>query len=144
LAARAPDRLVLPVDVVVGEPGRSSGQAVVAAEAIPWNLAAYDIGPDTREQFAAAIAKAGTFFWNGPMGWFEAEGYGEGTLSVAGAAAAAAEAGTFTVVGGGDSARAIREAGLADRVSHVSTGGGASLEFLAHGTLPGLEALDDA
>jgi len=143
--ARAPERLVLPDDVVVGRPGEDAdGSRVVAADAIPANLAAYDIGPKARDRFSAAISGAGTFFWNGPMGWFEVAGYAEGTRAVSRAAVAAAEAGAFTVVGGGDSARAIREAGLADRVSHVSTGGGASLEYLAHGTLPGLEALDDA
>jgi phosphoglycerate kinase len=106
-------------------------------------MAAYDIGPATRAEFAAVIREARTFFWNGPMGWFEAEGYDTGTRAVAVAAAESAEAGAFCVIGGGDSARAVHEADLADRVSHVSTGGGAALEYLAHGTLPGLEALDD-
>ncbi len=142
--ARAPERLVLPADLVVGVPGRDSNDSrIVPADAIPDGMAAYDIGPQARERFSDTIARAGTFFWNGPMGWFEAAGYAEGTRAVARAAVAAAESGAFAVVGGGDSARAIREAGLADRVSHVSTGGGASLEYLAHGTLPGLEALDD-
>jgi phosphoglycerate kinase len=107
-------------------------------------MAAYDIGPVTRHEFAAVIRDARTFFWNGPMGWFEAEGYDAGTRAVAAAAAEASRQGTFCVIGGGDSARAVHEAGLAARVSHVSTGGGAALEYLAHGTLPGLEALDDA
>lgn len=143
-AARAPELLVLPEDLVVGEPGASADHArIVPADAIPTDLAAYDIGPATHRRFAAVIATAGTFFWNGPMGWFEAPGYDQGTREVAAAAAAAAETGTFAVVGGGDSARAIREADLAHRVSHVSTGGGAALEYLAHGSLPGLEALDD-
>ncbi len=144
-AARAPDLLVLPEDVVVGEVGsvRAESATVVSADTIPADRAAYDIGPATRRRFSAVIATAGTFFWNGPMGWFETAGYAEGTNEVARAAAIATESGAFAVVGGGDSARAIREAGLSDRVSHVSTGGGASLEFLAHGTLPGLEALDD-
>lgn len=143
--ARAPDRLLLPEDVVVGEvdsPGGPSAR-VVSADSIPADRAAYDIGPVTRKRFSAVIATAGTFFWNGPMGMFETEGFGGGTLEVARAAVVASEAGAYAVVGGGDSARAIREAGLAHRVSHVSTGGGASLGFLAHGTLPGLEALDD-
>ncbi len=144
-AARAPDRLMLPEDVVVGEVGsaRDASAMVVPADTIPADLAAYDIGPATRQRFSAVIATAKTFFWNGPMGWFETAGYAEGTREVARAAVIAADSGAFAVVGGGDSARAIREAGLADRVSHVSTGGGASLEFLAHGTLPGLETLDD-
>jgi len=136
--------LHVPVDFVVGVPGEEDGEGrVVSAGAIPPDMAAYDIGPITREEFAAVIRGARTFFWNGPMGWFEAEGYDAGTRSVAVAAAESAEAGAFSVIGGGDSARAVQEAGLADRVSHVSTGGGAALEYLAHGTLPGLEALDD-
>lgn len=141
----APDRLVLPSDVVAGVPG-APGEATVVVEAdeIPMGAAAYDIGPRTRKTFAEVIASAGTFFWNGPMGWFEEPGYSDGTLAVAQAAAASAAAGGFAVVGGGDSARAIVEAELESSVSHVSTGGGASLEFLAHGTLPGLEVLDDA
>jgi len=140
---RAADVLVFPEDFVVGEPGIVGSTTVVPADAIPGDLAAYDIGPATREHFVETISSAGTFFWNGPMGWFEATGYGEGTRELARGAVLAAESGGFSVIGGGDSARAIREAGLDKRVSHVSTGGGASLEFLARGTLPGLEALDD-
>ena len=143
--SRAPDRLVLPTDVVVGTPDGSKGAGdAVEVDGIPAAGAAYDIGPRTREAFAESISSAGTFFWNGPMGWFEEPGYAAGTVAVARAAVTATEAGGFVVVGGGDSARAIVEAGLASRVSHVSTGGGASLEYLAHGTLPGLEVLDDA
>jgi phosphoglycerate kinase len=137
--------LRLPVDFVVGLPGDEKGEKqIVPADAIPAGMAAYDIGPATREEFAAVIREARTLLWNGPMGWFEAEGYDAGTRAVALAAANAATAGAFCVIGGGDSARAIHEAGLTERVSHVSTGGGAALEYLAHGTLPGLEALDDA
>lgn len=144
LLDRSDADLRLPADVVVGAPDDpNAGTRVVTADAIPPELAAYDIGPRAREQFAAVIREAATFFWNGPMGWFEREGYGAGTRAVAMAAAEAADGGAFSVIGGGDSARAVREAGLSERVSHVSTGGGASLEYLAHGTLPGLEALDD-
>lgn len=139
---RAPDRLVLPTDLVVGADDRDD--AVVDADGIGAGMAAYDIGPETREAFSATISTAGTFFWNGPMGWFESPGYAQGTVELARAAVECTEAGGFAVVGGGDSARAIVEAGLEDQVSHVSTGGGASLEYLAHGTLPGLEVLDDA
>ena len=142
---RSDIELRLPVDLVVGVPGDEAGERrVVSAEKIPADMAAYDIGPDTRAEFAAVIRDARTFFWNGPMGWFEAEGYDAGTRAVAVAAAESAQAGAFCVIGGGDSARAVHEADLADRVSHVSTGGGAALEYLAHGTLPGLEALDEA
>lgn len=137
--------LRLPEDLVVGPPDGARGDIrVVAADQIPAELAAYDIGPKTRDGFAEVIEAAATFFWNGPMGWFENPAFADGTRAVATAAARAAEDGAFCVVGGGDSARAIHEAGLEDRVSHVSTGGGASLEYLARGTLPGLEALDDA
>jgi phosphoglycerate kinase len=147
LMARPGVTLKLPTDLIVGDPdadaqGREAN--VVEADAIPPDAAAYDIGPATRERFASLIADSGTFFWNGPMGWFEQEPYDAGTRAVARAAASAAENGAFAVIGGGDSARAVQEAGLADSVSHGSTGGGASLEYLAHGTLPGLEALDDA
>ena len=141
---RSDIELRLPVDFVVGVPGGEASESrVVPAGGIPADMAAYDIGPATRAEFAAVIREARTFFWNGPMGWFEAEGYDTGTRAVAVAAAESAEAGAFCVIGGGDSARAVHEADLADRVSHVSTGGGAALEYLAHGTLPGLEALDD-
>lgn len=137
--------LRLPVDLVIGVPGEpAEASRVVSADGIPADMAAYDIGPAAREEFAAVIGGARTFFWNGPMGWFEAAGYDAGTRAVAAAAAEAARNGAFCVIGGGDSARAVHEAGLAARVSHVSTGGGAALEYLAHGTLPGLEALDDA
>lgn len=145
LLDRSDADLRLPADVVVGAADDpSAGTRVVTADAIPPELAAYDIGPQAREQFAAVIREAATFFWNGPMGWFEREAYNAGTRAVAMAAAEAADGGAFSVIGGGDSARAVREAGLTERVSHVSTGGGASLEYLAHGTLPGLAALDDA
>lgn len=138
-------RLELPVDLVVGDPAApADSQRVVSADEIPPDSAAFDIGPETVERFGDVVRSAGTFFWNGPMGWFEQSPYDAGTRALAEAAAAAARSGTFAVIGGGDSARAVQESGLADEVSHVSTGGGASLEFLAHGTLPGLEALEPA
>lgn len=140
----AGDRLRLPTDVVVAEPDASSseGAEVVPVYAVPPDLAALDIGPETREAFGDVVRSARTVFWNGPMGLFERQGFDAGTLTLARAAAECTEAGGFVVVGGGDSARAIREAGLAHSVSHVSTGGGAALEYLVAGTLPGIEALD--
>ncbi len=140
------ERLVLPTDLVVADPGApdASDAIVVPAEAVPPELAALDIGPDSRETFAAIVREAKTVFWNGPMGLFEKPGFDAGTVSVARATAECTAAGGLTVIGGGDSAAAIRQAGLSDAVSHVSTGGGASLEYLAAGSLPGIEALDPA
>jgi phosphoglycerate kinase len=140
------ERIRLPVDVVVAELEASdaSDARVVPAHDVPDGLAALDIGPETRETFGRTIRESRIFFWNGPMGLFERSGFETGTVAVGRAAAEATAEGAFTVIGGGDSARAIREAELEDRVSRVSTGGGAALEFLATGTLPGLEALDEA
>jgi phosphoglycerate kinase len=140
------ETLRLPTDLVVADPAApDAGEArVVPAESIPDDLAALDIGPETRRAYADVVRGAGTVFWNGPMGMFEKPGFDEGTIAVARATAECTAAGGFTVVGGGDSAAAIRRAGLADQVSHVSTGGGASLEYLAEGSLPGIEALDAA
>ncbi|MCD6351259.1 MAG: phosphoglycerate kinase [Armatimonadetes bacterium] len=102
---------------------------------------ALDIGPATIETYSSLARSAATVFWNGPMGWFEHPPYNEGTFALA---HAVAECSGFTVIGGGDSVAAIEQAGVADKVSHVSTGGGASLEFVEFGTLPGVEALDPA
>jgi len=137
-------KLFLPTDLVAADPetADASSARVVPADAVPADLAALDIGPETREAFAEVVRKARTVFWNGPMGLFEKPGFDAGTEAVARAAAECTAAGGFTVIGGGDSASAIRQAGLFDAVSHVSTGGGASLEYLAEGTLPGIEALD--
>jgi phosphoglycerate kinase len=142
---RAGPRIELPVDLVVSADREAGEDAhVVASSEVPPGTAALDIGPETRERFRRAVLQARTFFWNGPMGLFEIEPFAAGTKALARAAAEATAGGAFTVVGGGDSASAIREAGLADAVSHVSTGGGAALEYLAHGSLPGIEALDKA
>jgi phosphoglycerate kinase len=141
---RAGQRIELPVDLVVSTDREAGEDAhVVASSEVPPAAAALDIGPETRERFRRAVLQARTFFWNGPMGLFEIEPFAAGTNALARAAAEATAGGAFTVVGGGDSASAIREAGLGDAVSHVSTGGGAALEYLAHGSLPGIEALDE-
>jgi phosphoglycerate kinase len=134
-------KLHLPTDLVVADPGASdsSSAQVAAALDVPPDLAALDIGPDTRAAFAAIVRHAATVFWNGPMGLFERPGFEAGTTAMAEAAAFCTRAGGFAVVGGGDSASAIREAGL-----DGSTGGGAALEFLAKGSLPGIDALDPA
>jgi len=142
---RAGELLRLPDDVVVTAAPEDPGGEVweVPAGEIPADTAALDIGSRTRRAFAGSVEGAGAFLWNGPMGRFEDRRFADGTFALAEVAARVTANGTFTVIGGGDSAAAVRAAGLSDAVSHVSTGGGASLEFLAHGTLPGIEALDD-
>jgi len=132
-------RVRVPVDVVVGrEVTADTETRVVKAASMPEGWKGLDIGPETASLFADEIAGAATLLWNGPMGVFEIEPFAAGTRTVAEAVAAC---GGFTVVGGGDSAAAVRQMGLADRVDHVSTGGGASLELIEQGDLPGLEAL---
>jgi len=143
LIQRAGFRLTLPHDAMVST-GVDAGAAAhaVRRDAIPAAEAMYDIGPDTCASFARAIATARTIVWNGPMGVFEKPPFNAGTLAVARAMAAATAAGATTIVGGGDSAAAVEQAGLAAKMSHVSTGGGASLEFLEGKALPGVECLD--
>jgi len=134
-------RVYLPEDVVAAERIEAGVETrVFPARAIPVPYMGLDIGPKTREAFARALEGARTVFWNGPMGVFEVPPFDEGTLAV-GQAIAALE-GAFTVVGGGDSVAAVNRLGLKERFGHVSTGGGASLEFLEKGTLPGLEVLE--
>ena len=135
-------RLMLPTDVVAADRFADDARtAVVSVDAIPADMMGLDIGPATREAYAAIIGDAGTVVWNGPMGVFEMEPFASGTRAVAGALVAATEHGAVTIVGGGDSAAAIASYGLGDRVSHVSTGGGASLEFLEGKELPGVAAI---
>src|SRR6266851_2326044 len=146
LAARALDAserlgisLLLPVDhVVARQPAPESESRIVNDAAIPKEMIGLDIGPKTRALFAAHIGSAKTVFWNGPMGVFEVEKFAEGTRAIARAMAANRNA--TTVVGGGDSAAAVEQMGLADKLSHISTGGGASLEFLEGRPLPGVVA----
>jgi phosphoglycerate kinase len=131
--------LVLPSDFVVATSLEKAGEAkTVAMNAIPANAAAFDIGEKTIEMFRRMTKDAKTIFWNGPMGVFETKPFDRGTLGVA---KILAESPAFTVVGGGESVEAVREAGLAARISHVSTGGGASLDFVAGEPLPAVEAL---
>jgi phosphoglycerate kinase len=145
LLERAGDKLVLPTDAVVAPELKADAPTrAVAREAIPAEQAMFDVGPQTVERFAAIVRGARTVLWNGPMGVFETPPFDAGTLGVARALAEATGAGATTIVGGGDSAAAIAQAGLEDRVTHVSTGGGASLEFLEGKVLPGVAALDDA
>jgi phosphoglycerate kinase len=135
-------RLLLPVDLVIADRlDASADRRELDGTAVPDGWLGLDVGPRTVEAFGREVAEAGTAFWNGPMGVFELEPFAAGTRGVAEAVAAAP--GT-TVVGGGDSAAALAAFGLADRVDHLSTGGGAALELLEGRALPGVEALDDA
>lgn len=139
LIASHGDKLVLPVDVrITPELKEGATATVVDASAIPADQLGADIGPATETLFAKVIAEAGTVVWNGPMGVFEIDAFAEGTRSVA---RAMADSNAITVVGGGDSAAAVEQLGFADKMNHVSTGGGASLEFLEGKTLPGIAAL---
>jgi phosphoglycerate kinase len=132
-------RVRIPTDVVVAaEIAADADTRIVKVTAMPDGQKGLDIGPETAATFADEIAGAATVLWNGPMGVFEVEPFAAGTKAVAEAVAACTG---FTVVGGGDSAAAVRQLGVADRVDHVSTGGGASLEFIEAGDLPGLAAL---
>lgn len=144
LLKRGREKLVLPVDALVApsmdEPAKSHP---VARDAIPSGEAMFDIGPESIKQFVQEIMKAKTVLWNGPMGVFEKPPFDAATNAIAQALAAATKKGATTIVGGGDSAAAVAEAGLESQMSHVSTGGGASLEFLEGKTLPGVAALDD-
>jgi phosphoglycerate kinase len=144
LLEKAGTRLILPHDATVA-PAIEEGAAarVVSRDGIPPDMAMLDIGPRTAESYGRAITSAKTVLWNGPMGVFETPPFDKGTRAIAEAMVVATSQGATTIVGGGDSAAAVEQAGLADKMSHVSTGGGASLEFLEGKTLPGLAALTD-
>lgn len=136
--------LILPLDCIASTaPDGTAPSRPVALEELGADEMGVDIGPRTVELFSQALQDAGTVLWNGPMGIFEVPAFAEGTRAVARALAAAGARGAVTVVGGGDSVAAVQEAGLAERLTHVSTGGGASLEFLEGRVLPGVAALDD-
>lgn len=135
-------KLLLPEDLVVAEEFKAdAAHQVVSIEAVPEGWMALDIGPRTAETYAAEVRAARTVVWNGPMGVFEMDAFARGTEAVAGAVA---DCPGTTIVGGGDSVAAVEKAGTADRVSHISTGGGASLEFLEGKKLPGVEVLMNA
>lgn len=138
LANRRGVDIVLPVDAVVSA-SLDDEPATVAINRVQSNQAIYDIGPRTASVFAERIAAAKTIFWNGPMGVFERPRFAEGTRATA---VAVANSGAFSVVGGGDSVAAVEQMGVADKISHISTGGGASLEFVEGRELPGIAALE--
>jgi phosphoglycerate kinase len=144
LLSRAGKKLELPGDASVARSLDDAARAhAVRRDAIPSHEAMFDIGPESARQFARVIADAKTVVWNGPMGVFEKPPFDAGTRSVASAMATATKRGATTIVGGGDSAAAVAELGLESAMSHVSTGGGASLELLEGKVLPGVAALDD-
>ncbi|GAA2049242.1 phosphoglycerate kinase [Williamsia deligens] len=145
LLERFGDVIHLPVDVVVADAFAADANAkTVASSEIPDGWMGLDIGPESVKRFAAVLSGARTVFWNGPSGVFEFEAFAAGTRGVAEAIAAATSGGAFSVVGGGDSAAAVRSLGLPDSdFSHISTGGGASLEYLEGKKLPGLTVLED-
>jgi phosphoglycerate kinase len=137
--AKGKVKLALPEDHVAAE--RMDVQArkqIVKNEAIPLDWMCLDIGPETVKVFSAQIQEAKTIFWNGPMGVFEMEPFSHGTFAIA---RSVAQSSAFSIVGGGDSVAAVNQAGVAEKISHISSGGGASLEFLEGRKLPGIEAL---
>lgn len=144
-AAERGVQIVLPVDVVVASGfAADAAHEVVAVDAIPSSMMGLDIGPESEKVFTDALADARTIFWNGPMGAFEMEPFASGTKAVAACLVERTQDGAMTVVGGGDSAAAVREFGYADDdFGHISTGGGASLEYLEGKDLPGLQVLED-
>lgn len=145
LMDKAGDKLVLPTGAVVAPELRQGITTLtVPREKIPQGFGVFDIDPATVRQFSDRILSAGTVLWNGPMGVFETPPFDSGTRALAVAMGEATRKGTVTIVGGGDSAAAVTQAGLAEQISHVSTGGGASLEFLEGKVLPGVAALDEA
>jgi len=138
------DRLVLPVDCVVTDEIRPGATArTVGRDAVSGTDQIVDIGPETRRHFSEVIGGSRSILWNGPMGVFEVDPFAEGTIAIAHAVADACDRGALGVIGGGDSGAAVERAGVADRVSHVSTGGGASIKLLAGAGMPGLESLTD-
>lgn len=134
-------KILLPKDVVIADEIKEDAETeIVDIDNIPTDKEALDIGPKTAKEYADIIKKAKTVVWNGPMGVFEVKVFANGTNEVA---KALADSSATTIVGGGDSALAIEEAGYKDKITHVSTGGGASLEFLEGKTLPGIDCIDE-
>ncbi|MEX0669841.1 MAG: phosphoglycerate kinase [Pirellulales bacterium] len=145
LLARSEGKLILPIDTHCADKfSASATKKVVKAGEIPDDFEGLDIGPETAKRYAGIIRTAGTVVWNGPMGVFEMPPFDAGTKAVADAVAAATASGAITIIGGGDSAAAVEQLGYADKVSHVSTGGGASLEMLEGKAFEAVAVLDDA
>ncbi len=141
LLAKGSDKLRLPVDVIIANAfDNDAEQKVMPVGSVPEGWRILDIGPETVKNYSKVIANAGTVVWNGPMGVFEMENFAKGTFGIA---KAVAQSKAISIVGGGDSVAAINQSGLADKITHISTGGGASLEMLEGKELPGLAALMD-
>jgi len=137
--------MILPVDIIAADEVSADAKSeVVSVDSIPKGKKGLDIGPDTIEKFRDILQNAKTVVWNGPMGVFEIDKFAKGTYEIAKILADITDKGAVTIVGGGDSASAVRKSGLEGKLSHISTGGGASLEFLEGKTLPGIAALTDA
>jgi phosphoglycerate kinase len=138
--------LLLPIDAVIADRFDKNAETrlVTAEEGAPEGWLILDIGPQSAEIFCEAVLRSGTVLWNGPMGVFEMEAFAKGTFAIAQSLAEATDKGTVTIIGGGDSAAAIQQFGLSDRITHVSTGGGASLEFLEGKELPGVSAIQQS
>ncbi len=138
--------LLLPVDAVIADSFNKNAETrvVSAADGAPESWLILDIGPQSAKIFCDAVSRAGTVLWNGPMGVFEMEAFAKGTFAIAQSLAEATDEGAVTIIGGGDSAAAIQQSGLSERITHVSTGGGASLEFLEGKELPGVSAIQQA
>jgi phosphoglycerate kinase len=145
LLEKGGDKIVLPTDAVIGDKFEEDAniRTIPVSEGVPDGWAIYDIGAQTIAAFKAELDNAKTVVWNGPMGVFEIDAFANGTRDIARALADITKQGATTIIGGGDSAAAVEEAKLADQVTHVSTGGGASLEMLEGKTLPGLAAIQD-
>ena len=143
-ARRKRVRFMLPTDAVIAPQIHYRARIeTVPIDAIPKDQMVVDIGPETVAAYTEHLAKARTIFWNGPMGVFEIASFADGTTAIARYIAERTGAGVVTIVGGGDSVAAVEQLGVADQMTHVSTGGGASLEFLEGKVLPGVAALDD-
>ena len=138
--------LLLPVDAVIADSFNKNAETrvVSAADGAPESWLILDIGPQSAKIFCDAVSRAGTVLWNGPMGVFEMDAFAKGTFAIAQSLADATDKGAVTIIGGGDTAAAIQQSGLSERITHVSTGGGASLEFLEGKELPGVSAIQQA
>jgi phosphoglycerate kinase len=144
LIEKSGGKLILPTDAVAAPELRAGVETTIVTGEIPPDLMGLDVGPNTLEAFGKHVSTAGTIVWNGPLGAFETKPFEAGTFAMARMIADATDRGAVSVIGGGDSAAAIEQAGLADRVSHISTGGGASLKFLEGKRFDPIEVLDDA